>query len=68
MTFLGRKECVGAPQWPLDYVTTLNTWDLVGCLEHDSLHCHPQLLHTIDFGFVTPLILDCQAHVFLNIF
>jgi hypothetical protein len=38
MTFFGRKECVGAPEQLLGFVTVLNMWDLVGCLELDSIH------------------------------
>jgi hypothetical protein len=32
MGFFWEKECVGAPQRPLGFATTLNMWDLVGCL------------------------------------
>ena len=58
------KECVGVPQWPLGFAMTLSMWDLVGYLEPDNLHHHPQPLPPNNFGFVTTLVLDCQAHIF----
>ena len=46
---------------PLGFATTSNMWDLVGCLEHDSLHHHPQPLSSNGFGFVTTSLRDCQV-------
>lgn len=54
-TFWG-KEYVGAPQQPLGFATAMTMSDLVGCLEPDNLHRHPQALLVISFGFVTTLI------------
>ena len=60
--FFWEKDCYGAPQWPLGFATTLNMWDLVGCLEPGNLHCYPQPLLAIGFGLLTTSILDRQAH------
>ena len=66
--FFGRKECASALQWPSDFVTMLNTWDLAGCLEPNSLHRHPQPLLMINFDFVTTAVFNRQAHAFCEHF
>ena len=30
--FFWGNECVGAPQRPLGFATTLDMWDLIGCM------------------------------------
>ena len=49
----------------LDFATALNMWDLVECLEPNNLHCHPQPLPAINFGFVTTSILNRQVYISL---
>ena len=58
MGFFWGNECDGVPQELLGFATALNKWDLIRCLEHDSLHHRPQLLPAINFDFVTTSILD----------
>jgi hypothetical protein len=57
------KDCIGAPQQPLDFATTLNMWDLTRCLEHDNLHHRHEPLHAIGFGFNTTSILNHREKI-----
>ena len=63
--FWGEGMCC-APQQPLGFATTLNMWDLIGCLELDNLYHRLQLLPTIGFDFVTTSVPDHQGHTLLR--
>jgi hypothetical protein len=62
------EGCVGAPPRPLGVTTTLNMWDLAGCLGPGNLHRYPQPHLAVNFDLVIISILIHQAHAFFSIF